>query len=99
MVVAVVSPRMIAQNAHFASGVRPSVEAGMRRSLSPRGTSPSFERPRKAADRQRQPLDTYPAPQAPSRGLPRRGGNGGGTPPCSGGSPGGRPPGETQSPP
>ena len=48
-----------------------------------------------AADQQRQPPETYSAPQAPSRGLPRRGGNGGGTPPYSGGSQGGRPPGET----
>src|ERR1700757_5436269 len=47
-----------------------------------------------AADLQRRPLDTYPAPQAPFRALPRRGGNGGGTPPCAGGHRGGVPPGE-----
>jgi DNA-binding MarR family transcriptional regulator len=50
--------------------------------------------PTEAADQRRQPPETDAAPQAPSRGLPRRGGNGGGTPPYPGGSPGGRPPGE-----
>jgi len=38
-------------------------------------------RHRTTADQQRPPPDTYAAPQAPSRGLPRRGGYGGGTPP------------------
>ena len=41
------------------------------------------------ADQQPRPPETYAAPQAPSRGLPRRGGDGGGTPPSARGVGGG----------